>query len=359
MPIRTITLHRFSLPLLRPYKLAFGAIEAFDTILCLAHDENGNEGFGEATILTGYTPETIDESWTIACGLAEKILGRDIADAKPIISAGHATAPFTSTALMTALEMLDGHPLLDVAQSMAVPLLAIVNAMEETAIASEIDARLAEGYCTLKVKVGFDADADITRVRFIQQHLRGRALIRLDGNQGYSLEDALRFCAGLDPAGIELLEQPCHADDWNAATAVANVATVPMMLDESIYGPDDIDRAADLKAAAYVKLKLMKSGGLTALADGLGQIRERGMTPVLGNGVASDAGCWMEACVARSLIDNAGEMNGFLKPRETLFETQLGVEDGNMMLPPGAPKLKSPDALSRLALDTVHFPMGA
>ena len=37
------------------------------------------------------------------------------------------------------------------------------------------------------------------------------------------------------------------------------------------------------------------------------------MEPVLGNGVASEIGCWMEACVARSTIANAGEMNGFLQ----------------------------------------------
>ena len=59
------------------------------------------------------------------------------------------------------------------------------------------------------------------------------------------------------------------------------------------------------------------------------------MTPVLGNGVACDLGCWMEACVAARSIDNAGEMNGFLKTTESLFSTPIEVEDGAMVLPPG------------------------
>ncbi len=355
MPIATITLFRFSLPLIQPYKLALGTVKIFDTILCLARDDDGNEGFGEATILTGYTPETIDDSWRIACGIAECIAGRETADAGQIIQAEHATAPFTSSAMMTALEMLDGHPLLNVPASTAVPLLAIVNALDEDAIAAEIDARLAEGFGTLKVKVGFDAEKDLARIRFIQSHLQGRALIRLDGNQGYDVDEALKFCSGLDPAGIELFEQPCPAGDWPAAVAVADAACIPMMLDESIYGLDDIDRAADLGAASYIKLKLMKAGGLTALADGLGRIRDHGMTPVLGNGVASDAGCWMEACAARTLIDNAGEMNGFLKAQTSLFETPLAVEEGAVTLPPGTPRLKSIDALSALAMDSTRF----
>lgn len=349
MLITSITLYRFCLPLHQPYKLALGEIRAFDTILCVARDEDGNEGFGEATILTGYTAETIDDSWAVACALAQRITGLEAGDAVPVIRAEHAATPFTSTAVMTALEMLDGHPLLGVPAATAVPLLAIVNATREDAIPHEIDARLAEGYGTLKVKVGFDVEADLARVRFIQSHLRGRALIRLDGNQGFKLDDALRFCARLDPAGIELLEQPCPADDWAAAVAVAGAAGVPMMLDESIYGPDDIDRAADLGAAAYIKLKLMKAGGLAALADGLAQIRDRGMTPVLGNGVASDAGCWMEACVARTLIDNAGEMNGFLKPEQGIFASPMAVATGSVVLEAGAPALKPADDLCALA----------
>src|SRR3546814_1811434 len=42
-----------------------------------------------------------------------------------------------------------------------------------------------------------------------------------------------------------------------------------MMLDESIYDLDDIDRAAERGAADYIKLKLMKAGGLSRLAAGL------------------------------------------------------------------------------------------
>ena len=57
------------------------------------------------------------------------------------------------------------------------------------------------------------------------------------------------------------------------------------------------------------------------------------MRPVLGNGVANDLGCWMEACVAAECIDNAGEMNGFLKPVGGLFAEALRFVDGQIELP--------------------------
>ena len=64
------------------------------------------------------------------------------------------------------------------------------------------------------------------------------------------------------------------------------------------------------------------------------------MRAVLGNGVACDLGCWMEACVAARTIDNAGEMNGFLKARSGLLTTPLEFEDGAIVLRTGfAPRL--------------------
>jgi L-alanine-DL-glutamate epimerase-like enolase superfamily enzyme len=205
------------------------------------------------------------------------------------------------------------------------------------------------------VKVGFDAEQDARRVRRIQQAVAGRCPLRIDANQGYDRERARTFATKLDPEGIELFEQPCAAGDWEAARAVAEVSPVPMMLDESIYGMADIERAASLGAARYIKLKLMKMGSLDALARGIRRIRELGMEPVLGNGVACEIGCWMEACVARTLITNAGEMNGFLKPVTRLLVDPLPFRDGALVLEPGRwPRLDA-DAVARCTVARAAF----
>ena len=60
-----------------------------------------------------------------------------------------------------------------------------------------------------------------------------------------------------------------------------------------------------------------------------------GMIPVLGNGVASDIGCWMETCVAANFVDTAGEMNGFLKPVSPVFHVPMRIEDGQVIIEPG------------------------
>ena len=69
------------------------------------------------------------------------------------------------------------------------------------------------------------------------------------------------------------------------------------------------------------------------------------MQPVLGNGVACDVSCWMEACVAARHIHNAGEMNGFLKADRMLFARPLAFDDGDIVIEPGLQVLDD-DALA-------------
>ena len=59
-------------------------------------------------------------------------------------------------------------------------------------------------------------------------------------------------------------------------------------------------------------------------------MRQLGMEPVLGDGLSSEIGCWMEACVASVTIRNAGEFNRFLKPNVRLFVEPLQFAAGEL-----------------------------
>lgn len=351
MRIEQVTVRHVALPLRQPYRLAIGVVERFDTLLVEMHDDAGGVGYGEATVLPGYTEETLDGAWQRIRDGAGRLVGLGAESALAMLAPLRRTAPFSATALATAVEMLAGHPTLNAAAGARMPLLALVHEDSGEALTAEVEGHLAAGYDTLKVKVGFDVTSDLDRVARIRAAVAGRARLRLDANQGYDREQACRFVGELDPDGIELVEQTCAAGDWDAAVAVARVATVPLMLDESIYGLADIERAAEFGCAELIKFKLMKAGGLDALETALRRIRTLGMTPVLGNGVAGEIGCWLEACVGVRAVDNAGEMNGFLKPRFSLLREPLEVTDGALRLPTRLPVL-DPDALAAATVDS-------
>jgi L-alanine-DL-glutamate epimerase-like enolase superfamily enzyme len=325
-----------SVPLSRPYVRSVGALEAFETILVEVGDESGRTGLGEATIPAGgYTHEILAECWEIARELVDTLAGKPAGAAKATLVPLMQRYPFTASAFFSAIEMAEASPLLEVETRTLVPILGLLQGFDEAALSADLDRLFDAGFRTVKLKVGSDVERDLQRVAMVQTLLAGRGTLRLDANRGYSREEGCRFAAALDPAGIELFEQPCAAEDWEGAWTVAQVSTVPMMLDESIYGLDDIARVAELGAARYIKVKLMKFGGLAHLAAGLDLIASSGLGAVLGNGVAHDLGCWMEACVARGRLRNAGEMNGFLKTTATYLERPLGFENGAIVLEPG------------------------
>lgn len=324
-----IAIAQLQLPLIVPYRLAFGDQRQFDVLLVGIADADGT-GWGEATILPGYTDETVEQSWRVASEIAAQC--KTVGQLKAAARAQLHAAPFTATAFLTALDWLNGHDTLK--RSGRFELLGTVNGkhQQREKLEQEIESLIGRGYKTLKVKIGWEPDEDLQQVKAVREIASGRAKMRIDGNQGYRRDQAQYFLKKLDPTDVELVEQPCAAEDWDSAAAIAGVGEVPLMLDESIYSLDDIDRAASLKCANFIKLKLMKLGDLDTLEKGLKQIADRGMKAVLGNGVATDLGCWMEICVGLSCVSTAGEMNGFLKTHAKLMKPSLRCEGASVIL---------------------------
>lgn len=335
MMLQAFELSRLSIPLSTPYARSYRTDYSFEPILLEVRDGQGRSGWADATVTTGYTHETLDGAWDFLRAQCSALVGCDTKAAKESLLRHLATNPNAVSVGVAAVEMLEDNVLLEVATDTRIALLRGLTATDPAAVADEVEAILAAGFRTIKVKVGFGVEADLGIVSAAQFAAAGRATLRLDANRGFTREDGCRFAASLDPSGIMLFEQPCEADDWAANAAVARVSTVPVMLDESIYGMDDIDRAAAVPGVGFIKLKLKKAGGLDLLCAGLKRIRRLGAQPVLGDGVSTEISCWMEACVARGTIDNAGEMNGFLRCRERLFRNPLAFDSGAIVLPAG------------------------
>jgi L-Ala-D/L-Glu epimerase len=332
MKLAEITLRIVRLPLIRPYVLSYRTYTEFEPIVVEARDDDGRVGWGEGHISPGSSSETREGGWAFCREHAQAIVGKHTGEAKAMIAAHASKSKVAATALITAIEMLEDHPALRIARETRLPLLTPFNSSAPAEIEAEVERRLDEGFRTFKIKAGKDADADIRRVATIQQATAGRATLRIDANRGYNENDACRFARALDPAGIELFEQPCDADDWDANGRVAAVSPVPVMLDEPICTMADIKRAGGIRNVGFCKLKLKRFGGLSLLAEALAAVRAYGMEPVLGDGLGTELSCWMEACIATMTIRNAGEFNGFLKPKLRLFAEPLRFTAGELTL---------------------------
>ncbi len=332
-----ITLTRVDLPLITPYKLSYRTFESFEPFLIELRDADGRTAWGEQHISPGSSAETREGGWGFLRELCDLVLGLTPGEAKAAVLARAEDSKVAATTLVTAIEMLEGADCLTNPADRRFRLLTAFNATDRDGIAEEVERRLAEGFRTFKIKVGKDVEADIERFAWIQQCVAGRATLRVDANRGYSREEGCRFASSISPEGVELFEQPCAAEDWEANAAVAAVSKVPLMLDEPICALPDIDRAGGIEGVGLCKVKLKRFGSLENLQAALKRTAANGLGAVLGDGLGAEINCWMEARASDGLLENAGEFNGFVKirPEARLLADPLPFEDGEIRLPAG------------------------
>lgn len=337
--VERVDLFHLELPLSQPYHLAFGDLTAFDTMLVRVRVRGGAEAWGETTPLRGYSPESPEDVWRAMVQWSGVLRGRPLADALALLDTWSDDFPFACAGIATACEHLLSEAAHGAAQAKSgapvgsVPLIGTIRSSSPEVIADEVPGLLGAGYTSLKLKAGTDVARDLANVRAAQRALRGRGRLRIDANQGFSLEQARVFVDGLDPTDIELFEQPFPPDRWDWMELLGPRSNVPLMLDESIEHEADVVRASGVPAVRYVKFKLMKAGSVARLRRLVDRATALGLGVIVGNGVAGDLGCLHEAWAVADRLTLPGEMNGFLKPVESLLAEPLCVVSGALMLP--------------------------
>lgn len=123
------------------------------------------------------------------------------------------------------------------------------------------------GFRIFKVKVGRgDPRNDLEVLRQVRD-IAPEAVFRLDANQAFRPDEALRLVEMALDAGIrvDLLEQPVSRDDLKGLDAVSRACPVPVYADEAVLSPQDALRVLEETSVAGINVKLMKSGVRGAL----------------------------------------------------------------------------------------------
>ncbi len=153
---------------------------------------------------------------------------------------------------------------------------------------------VSEGFKFIKIKCGVNVEKDVENILAIREAVGSEIKLRLDANEGYSVEDALKIVKNLEKnsVAIELLEQPTKAGYLYSLKDVANQCSVPIMADETALTLRDSVKLVKLEIADMINIKLMKIGGVTNAikANALAELAD----------VSVMAGCMNESMVAMS-----------------------------------------------------------
>ena len=274
-----------------------------------AETEDGRVGWGGTTAIPAWSYETVE---AIVGTLRQHLVGMAVgrtpfewnalkkqmdAAVRPAVSNG---APFAKSALEIAFLDLAAqcagvplHRLLGGKVRDTVELCYAVSIDTPQAMADEV-SRWPACQC-FKVKVAGDAEADLKRLEAILL-ARPEIDIWLDANQSYQPIQLERFLDALrDFKNVRCFEQPVRSEDWMGLRRAREKSPYPVAIDEGCFSSFDVARAAEMRAADLVVLKVSKSGGVTncfksavvAEATGLG---------LLGSGL-TDAGISLMASV--------------------------------------------------------------
>ena len=275
MKIESIRLAMLRVPLKTPFKTALRTVEAVEDVVVMIRTDTGHVGYGEApatAVITGDTHGSIIEA--IRRVIGPRIIGQEVANLNRLtrLVQGAMENNFSAKAAVEiALYDLWG-------QLYDAPLYKLLGGGDPvvtTDITISVDyidkmvadslAAVDRGFESLKIKVGKDMGVDIERVKAIHAAVEGRALLRLDANQGWTAKQAVTAMHALEDAGVhlELLEQPVRAKDIEGLKYVTERVNAPVMADESVFGPAEVIDLIKRRAADIINIKLMKTGGLS------------------------------------------------------------------------------------------------
>jgi L-alanine-DL-glutamate epimerase-like enolase superfamily enzyme len=108
-----------------------------------------------------------------------------------------------------------------------------------------------------KIKLGTEHDVKIvSELRNITD-----AIFRIDANCAWSVDETLQNAIQLKELGVEFIEQPLKADDWEGMKRLKSECVLPLIADESCQRFEDVEKCAE--GFHGINIKLMKCGGLT------------------------------------------------------------------------------------------------
>jgi L-Ala-D/L-Glu epimerase len=173
-----------------------------------------------------------------------------------------------------------------------------------------------------KIKLGTDEDIQI--VEALRKHTN--AVLRVDANAGWKLDEALQKIPLLKDLGVEFIEQPLPKDDWEGMKTLFERSPLPLYADESCVAEQDVDKCNGHFHG--INIKLTKCGGLTPARRMITRARQLGMNVMIGSMNESSIGT---AAIAHllPLVDHV-DMDGPLLLAQDLA-TGLSFENGRVV----------------------------
>lgn len=342
----------------RPDKAITGARGSHRTsafVLVRMQTNAGIEGVGEATVMPAWSGETVWSAKTLIDEvLAPRLVGRDPSDIEPIADLMDREVSrnwFTKAALEMACWDIrgkaEGKPIDELLggphRDRTIRCRFSMSAYPPEHAARRANELVAEGFTTIKVKVGTDAAEDVARVRAVRDAVGPEIAVTIDANCGWDAETAIRCCRELADARLSLVEQPTPDGDFDALLRVRRAIDVPVMADDMCF---DLVNARELlrqEACDAIAVYPGKQGGILRAKQMVDLAAEHGVVCSIGSNLEWDVGTaamghLVIGCENMRVEVHPGDMLGPVYHEQRVAKKPLLIE-GPLVTIPNAPGL--------------------
>ena len=360
MRITGIDIHALQIPLKGVFRNAHDTKTRQDSIVVRVRTDEGITGLGNVDPDPGHSEESFGETLKAVRVLAPSLTGCDPLNLSAALDLMDRCLPRhldAKAALEMALFDLKGraldqpvHSLLGGRLKDEVRLNGWIGLLEPEEAAREALGWRDAGFGSVKIKLGSGVEADRDRVAAVRDAVGSDLRLRVDANEAYGVDDAVRLGKALAPLDVALFEQPVSRADYDGLARVRRAIDIPVMADEAIVGPETLVEVIRKEAADIVKLKVMKQGGITRTVRMVHTAEAAGIRCVIGHGFGLSINTLAEIHVAASCANvmDGCESVGPLKMAGDVVERPLDLREGRVPVPDG-PGLGAELAASELA----------
>jgi L-alanine-DL-glutamate epimerase-like enolase superfamily enzyme len=298
--ISSIEIYKLSIPLKQPFVISLGPQYDADNIIVVIKTNNGLTGWGECSPYMSINGESMDTCFIVGQYLANTLKGKDALDIEGCTKAMDAIITRNEN-IKSAFDMA----LYDIAaQHTQKPLYKFLGGAKSKIISTDMTVGLGSpekmakealeykqaGFPSIKVKLGTTTADDVARIKAIRDAIGNEHPLRIDANQGWTVNTAIATLQALGNYNIEHCEEPIARWNFMELPQVRKNSPIKIMADESCFDQHDAANLARIDAVDYFNIKLGKSGGIyNAL-----KIIETASA----NNIHLQVGCFMESRLA-------------------------------------------------------------
>lgn len=317
-------------------------------VLVRIMDDQGHQGFGEASPLQFFTGETADSTKTaIDQYLAPLTIGQNPRGTSEMHRRWNSHFPgyraakcaldlalhdlVARTAKLSVADLLGGKA------TSRLPLYKAIGFGSAEETLKEGEHLWSLGLRSFKLKIGDSLAADIANLKVLRERFQDELEIILDGNGGYTAQQAVRLLREAWQYNVSYIEQPVPAEDIAGMAFVRAHGGVPVMADESIY---TLRNAFDLIQAGAVDLfgiKLIKTAGFTTARQISALAQEFGIQCVVISPFDTAVGLAANAMLASTFpASTTSQGLGTFFADTSQSDSPFQIENGHLLLPMGS-----------------------